>query len=109
MIDINKRYRITFMTTYPEFHKSKSPDEGKKDSPSQLTKAIIKTLEEPKTELHCQFNPTQIKFSKTTQWNSKTDKAGGKGNKARGRAQTQCADIRVSRRKCSDPVDGLVV
>ena len=55
-----------------------------KPKDQQRQKAVIKTLEEPMAELHCQFNPAQIKFSKTTQWNSKTDKTGGGGNKARG-------------------------
>jgi hypothetical protein len=52
-----------------------SPAIPGKDAKNQ--KAMIVCVDDPKKDLTFQFNPTQIKFSKSTTWNSANDKASG--------------------------------
>ena len=52
---------------------------GLRKDKAKIEKAMIVALDLPKSVLFCQFNPTQIHFSKSTTWSSGADKEAGSG------------------------------
>ena len=53
---------------------------GLRKDKAKIEKAMIVALDMPEAVLFCQFNPTQIHFSKNTTWSSGADKEGAGGS-----------------------------